>query len=85
MFDRKHRQYLNRHRQLALAVIAFLLASVAGLWSWNTLAELFTWPQAQYRHALAALLFLFVAGRILSPARRSVTNSAEIRDESSTH
>lgn len=35
-----------------------LLASVAGLWAWNTLAELFALPPAQYRHALAALLML---------------------------
>jgi len=85
MFARKPRHYLNRHRHIIPGVIAFLLAGVAGLWSWNTLAELFSWPQAQYRHALAALLILLVAGRILSPARRSAAGFTEVRNESQAH
>ena len=37
-----------------------LLASIAALWSWNTLSELFNLPQAQYKHALAALVLLLI-------------------------
>lgn len=49
---------------LGLAV----LVTVAGLWSWNTLSELFGLPEAHYTHALAAfcllalLRWLFVPG-----------------------
>jgi hypothetical protein len=31
------------------------------LWSWNTGAELFQWPVAEYRHALAAMLTFLLA------------------------
>ncbi len=82
---RKHRQYLSRHGHWLLPLSTFLLASVASLWSWNVLAELFAWPEAQYRHALAALLILFVAGRALFPARRQTARPAGARDEPSTH
>ena len=30
----------------------FVLITIAGLWAWNTLSELFGGPQAQYRHVL---------------------------------
>jgi hypothetical protein len=39
-------------------VMLVLLASVMGLWAWNTLAELFSGPQAQYKHVLALLVVL---------------------------
>ena len=48
---------------LVIAVIA-----VAGLWSWNTLAELFGAPEAQFRHALALLLLLATL-RLVIPRR----------------
>lgn len=48
--------YRNRVRRYFHVMLYLILASVVMLWSWNVLAELFSWPQAQYRHALAATL-----------------------------
>ncbi len=49
----------------------FLLMSVAGLWSWNTISELFNWPQAQYRHVLAVfVLFLVIKWSLYSDHRK---------------
>jgi uncharacterized membrane protein YqjE len=45
---------------VALYVCLFILLSVFGLWAWNTIAELFTWPQAQYKHLIAAMCLLLV-------------------------
>jgi hypothetical protein len=42
------------------AVALFILATIAGLWSWNTLSELFNLPAAQYQHVLAAVLLLLL-------------------------
>ena len=54
-------RYLNlNYRKIILAGSLFLLASVAVLWAWNTLAELFALPPAQYKHALAVLLLLSI-------------------------
>lgn len=77
-------QPLHRRRAL-LAMVAFLFAAVAGLWSWNTLADLFAWPQAEYRHALAAVAILYLARWILFPARRTLTNPPEVKDECTSH
>lgn len=48
------------HKHFLYAVGLFLLASVVALWSWNTLSELFHLPQAQYRHAIAALFLILI-------------------------
>jgi hypothetical protein len=48
-FDIKH---------LLAAALAIFAIAVAGLWSWNTLAELSGAPEAQFRHAIAVLVFL---------------------------
>ncbi len=40
------------------AISVFFVVSVAALWSWNTLAELFSWPFAQYKHVLAFFILL---------------------------
>ena len=45
-------------RHTLIAVGVFLALTVMGLWSWNTLADLFGGPQAQYKHALAAVVLL---------------------------
>ena len=45
---------------IVTVIIASLLVSVIGLWSWNTLAGLFDWPTAQYKHAIAALFFILI-------------------------
>jgi hypothetical protein len=61
----------SAHKQYLIAAGLFLLASVAALWSWNTLSELFSLPQAQYRHALAALVLLLVIRWSLLRGRKS--------------
>lgn len=43
-----------------------LLAMVLGLWSWNTLAELFGGPHAQFKHVLAVTVLVLVSKWILS-------------------
>ena len=45
-------------RHLLAAVLAVALIAMVGLWSWNTLAELFGAPEAQFRHAVAALALI---------------------------
>lgn len=37
-----------------------IVLSVACLWSFNTLSELFDGPQAQYKHAIAAAALLMM-------------------------
>lgn len=54
-------------RHLTGALLACLAIAVIGLWSWNTLAELFGAPEVQLRHAVATLA-LFVLCRF--PLRR---------------
>jgi len=58
------------HKSLAYGIGLLILVSLAGLWSWNTLSELFSLPQAQYRHALAALILLLILRRGFSSRRR---------------
>ena len=55
-----------RYKKYAYVVGLFLLVSVIGLWSWNTLAELFGGPHAQYKHAVAALGLLIVTKWVLT-------------------
>jgi hypothetical protein len=52
------------------AIGLFLLASVVSLWSWNTIAELFSLPLAQYKHVLAAFFLLLILKWALSPSHR---------------
>ncbi len=47
-------------KHLFYAACIFLLASIAGLWSWNTLSEIFNWPLVQYRHVLAIFILLII-------------------------
>ena len=55
-----------KHVLLASAVLA-AIAAIA-LWSWNTLATLFSLPAADMRHAVAALLLLAMLRGLLLPA-----------------
>ena len=59
------------HRYYLYAIGAFLLAAIAGLWSWNTLSELFSLPQAQFKHAVAAFFLLVILRWTLFPRHRS--------------
>ena len=60
-----------QYKKYAYVVGLFLLLSIAGLWSWNTLAELFGWPPVQYKHVLAVLVLLVLTKWILMPHRTS--------------
>jgi hypothetical protein len=45
-------------KHLLAAGLAIAAIVIAALWSWNTLAELFGAPEAQFRHVIAALVLL---------------------------
>ena len=49
-----------RYKHYFQAVSMFFLATIISLWSWNTLAELFSLPPAQYQHVLAAFILLLI-------------------------
>jgi hypothetical protein len=50
--------FRNAFHKIAFAVVGLVVATVAVLWSWNTLAPLFGGPTAQFRHALALVIAL---------------------------
>ena len=54
-------------RKIVIAAGAFALLLLAALWSFNALSELFGGPQAQYRHAIAAIVLLLVLKWSLAP------------------
>ena len=58
-------------RKLTLAIIGLIVAGAALLWSWNALAGLFGAPTAQFRHAFAALVLVYIARALLSPRHTS--------------
>jgi len=60
------------HKRYLYAVGLYVLASIAGLWSWNTLSGLFNLPQAQYRHVLAASFLLLILKWVLFLDRRTI-------------
>ena len=62
-FDVKH---------LLLAGITLAAIAVTGLWSWNALAELFGAPEAQFRHAVAAIALIATLRIALSRRRMAV-------------
>jgi hypothetical protein len=52
--------YKSTFSKIIIAAGAFALFSVAALWSFNALSELFGGPQAQYQHVIAAIVLLLV-------------------------
>lgn len=56
-------------KHIGAAIAAFALASVALLWSWNTVAELFGAPVAEFRHVLATLVLATVVKFVFSSRR----------------
>ncbi len=60
----------NHTRHLLLAAAMFAATVVAVLWSWNTLAPLFGAPEAQFRHAVAALVLILTL-RVVTAHRRA--------------
>lgn len=59
----------NNIARAAFLITVFVLLAGFGLWSWNTLAELFNAPQAQYKHAVAALSLLAITRLFLYQQR----------------
>lgn len=59
------------YKHYLYAIGLFLSASVVSLWSWNTIAELFGLPLAQYKHVLAAFCLLFILKWTLSIGYRN--------------
>jgi hypothetical protein len=58
---------VRSYKKYAYVMGLFLLVSIVGLWSWNTLAELFNGPHAQYKHTLAALGLMLTIKWALAP------------------
>jgi hypothetical protein len=50
----------DRFRKTFIAAAALALASLIVLWSFNTLAELFGGPMAQFKHAIAVVCLLLI-------------------------
>lgn len=73
------------HKQYFYAIGLFLLATIAGLWSWNTLSELFNFPQAQYKHVLAAFILLLILKFGLSSNHRPINRVFGGNHENSDH
>jgi hypothetical protein len=57
-------------KHIGAAIAAFASASVALLWSWNALAELFGGPIAEFRHVVSLIIIAISVKAILSNDRR---------------
>lgn len=53
------------YKQFFYGIVFFLIASIAGLWAWNTLAELFQWPVVLYKHVVAFFILLLLVKWVL--------------------
>ena len=56
-------------KAIAIGLGIFAAASIALLWSWNTLAELTGAPAAEFRHVLAALIIVGAVRSLLRTHR----------------
>ena len=65
--DRKKR--LKKY--LSITVLLLMLP-VAGLWSWNTIAELADIPLIQYKHALAGMVFILTVSWTIRHPRHQI-------------
>ena len=54
---------MHKHhfKKIGYACLIAALASIAGLWSWNTLAEVTLLPEIKYKHIIAAIVLLLLA------------------------
>ncbi len=76
----------HRFKHVALATTVFLVGSVALLWTWNTLAELFNGPGVEYRHAVAAVIVAtMLRGLFSHRRRRSVAQVTADTDRCALH
>lgn len=64
-----HHLHTGKFRQVVIVISVFLLLTIVGLWSWNTLSELVNLPHAQFRHAVAATALLLITGWTLRGSR----------------
>jgi hypothetical protein len=60
-----------RFRYLVIGSLLLGISMILGLWTWNTLGELFGLPAAQVKHALAATFAALLLRWILLPGRVS--------------
>jgi len=60
----------GKYRRFVCGGSLFLFLSVIGLWSWNTLSGLLNGPQAEFKHAVAAMVLLMICGRVLHGSGR---------------
>ena len=56
----------ERVKNFSYAVVIFIVVSSMSLWAWNTLSALFSFPTAQYKHIVAAMVLAFIARWIIS-------------------
>ena len=59
----------SKYRHLIIAAGGFLLLAAGVLWSFNTLAELFGGPHAQFKHAVAGIALLVILKWCISANR----------------
>lgn len=43
----------RKYRHIVAAILTFIALTIVGLWSWNTVVELFDGPAVEYRHVVA--------------------------------
>jgi hypothetical protein len=70
--------FKGRFGLIITAIGTFILLSILGLWSWNTLAGLFDWPVAQYKHILALFGMIAIARIGLSHSYRARSSHKKI-------
>ena len=75
----------SNYKHYLSAIGLFLLLTIIGLWSWNTLAELFDLPYAHYKHALAAFVLLVILKWGLSANRYSFNHAFGVNHEHTNH
>ncbi len=56
----------GRFVHILMLLVLLSVLPVLGMWSWNTLADLFSGPEMQYKHALAALVLLGLINWVFS-------------------
>lgn len=67
------------------AAALLVIASLAGLWSWNTLAELSIVPVADLRHVFAAITLLLIVKALIMPRKRTSRWSARCKHGHPAH
>jgi divalent metal cation (Fe/Co/Zn/Cd) transporter len=50
----------KNYKYVALFVAAYIILTMALLWSWNQLAELFNWPYLQLKQASAVMILVLL-------------------------